>query len=620
MSSIPVGGSFIPVGGAARFSGRTEAGYANNLRYPSPWWDLASMDLPRSVKHLFRWCLYHVIYNPLVSATVRKMAAYPITEVILEDSPTKGFEKNKERWSKMLFRTLKITRRQLEIAFDYFAYGNCVVSLAFPFRKHLVCTGCGARHYIKRLRYRTDWIIKGHKHELTCPSCGHEGPCTVQDIYVKDADGIRLIRWNPNNLDIDYNPITQETAYFYRPPDRIRARVQAGYRSYWETFPQELLESIRMGRPFELDNEHLYHFKAPTPSLPDGDEGWGYPPILPALKDSYYLQLMKKAQEAILMEHLIPLDILFPSGEAVNPYQSVDLGKWREQIEAMIQRWRWDPNYKPVLPLPVGFQRVGGTGKALLLVQEIRVWSEQVIAGMGAPQEFVFGGLSYSGSSVSLRMLENQFLTDRQMHADFLEHFLMPRISRYMGWTPIHARMKEFKMADDMQYKQMLLSLANMQKLSDESLLADFGRKASDELNMILEETRRRQDMMKQQGLAQAHAQSEIDLVNAKSQMKIQQLQQAQMQQMQGGAMPPGGDTAAPETATPQVDPVEMARVYGRQLAQMDPNRRNEVLQKMQQTMPNVAALVAAQSSAIETEKMEPLPEQRPPRRRNALV
>ena len=63
------------------------------------------------------------------------------------------------------------------------------------------------------------------------------------------------------------------------------------------------------------------------------------------------------------------------------------------------------------MPMPLGTQTIGGQGRALILHQEYRIWSEQIIAGMGVPPEFVFGGVQYSGTNLTMFQLHNKFLS-----------------------------------------------------------------------------------------------------------------------------------------------------------------------------------------------------------------
>lgn len=215
---------------------------------------------------------------------------------------------------------------------------------------------------------------------------------------------------------------------------------------------------------------------------------------------------------------------------------SVNLQDWRDQIAGELRRWRSDNNYIPIMPLPLGNQTIGGDGRALLLSQEIRVWSEQIVAGMGIPVELVFGGLSYSGSNVSLRMLENTFLGYLQDHLTLLK-WIIKNTGSYLGWSPVRPRFKPFKMADDLQRKAYLFQLNQANKLSDESLLADADYDSSKE-DMIMErESTRRVEAQKKRVLQDADMQGEAQMVSMKWQMKLQSQQEKHQMAMQTEAM-----------------------------------------------------------------------------------
>jgi hypothetical protein len=603
-------------------------GRNSSFRYPSQWWDVAHMELPTSVKHLFKWCRYHVLVNPLISSVTRKMAAYPITKVVIDDREEEGFDKNRKRWEDLIFQTLDINRLQIEIGLDYQTYGNCIVSIFYPFHKYLGCKHCKKSERIKRLKFRQEWDFRNFEFTLHCKTCGNTGTADVKDVFYKAAKNIRVIRWSPEDLDIDFNPITQSTEFAYKIPSKIRKKVLQKNRRYLEELPQKFLESMKVRRPVILTEENVFHFKAPTPSLSSNDQGWGYPPILPALKDSFHLQIMKKAQEAVMLEHLVPLDIIYPaSADAqANPYITVNLSDWKAKIEAELVQWRMDPNYKPILPLPVGYQRIGGNGRALMLTQEIRAHSEHIIVGMGVPQEFAFGGLSWTGSSVSLRMLENQFMSYRDMHDHFISHFLIPNVARFMGWKEISVHMKAFKMADDIQAKQLLLSLNQLRKVSDQTLLAEFDKDSLAELRLIEQELRRSLEITKLDSLYKAQIQGESQQVMTKYQTEAQIAQQAmhqkaQMKQQQAGMAPPQPpQEQQQEQDESQVNVIDLAEAWAKKIGNMDPVEQARILSQMESQSPNLHQLVIQKIQVTKALTEAPLPEQGPPRRDAAAI
>ena len=86
---------------------------------------------------------------------------------------------------------------------------------------------------------------------------------------------------------------------------------------------------------------------------------------------------MKKAQESLLLEHVVPLRMIFPgpsTGGNEQPFGSYNLQNWKKKIDSELQLWKRDHNYIPILPMNVGFQQVGGTAKALILHQEFRLF------------------------------------------------------------------------------------------------------------------------------------------------------------------------------------------------------------------------------------------------------
>ena len=54
------------------------------ITYPSPFFDISSTYLPRTIKSLYQWCKFYFWTNPLINAICSKLAEYPITDIILE--------------------------------------------------------------------------------------------------------------------------------------------------------------------------------------------------------------------------------------------------------------------------------------------------------------------------------------------------------------------------------------------------------------------------------------------------------------------------------------------------------------------------------------------------------
>ncbi len=600
------------------------------VAYPSPFFDLAHTYLPPTVKQMFKWCRYYYLTQPLIAAVVNKMAEYPITDLVI-DTDNKGL---RNMWEKFFESDIQLRARLIDIGLYFFCYGNVLASLMHPFVKWLKCKYCGHTLMAKKATYR----FRSYEFHMTCDKCQQTGHALVEDQYLQTSGGTRIILWNPEDIDIVFNPITQDTVYFYSLPIQTLNDMAVGRREVIEQLPQVFIDAAKKRKSITLNKDNLFHLKRSSVLSGPRDTGWGTPLVLPVLKDVFYLQIMKKAQEAILLERIVPLTVIFPqqaSGTA-DPYTTINLVDWKDHIAQEIQRWRLDRNYIPILPLPIGNQVIGGDGRALLMSQEIKIWSDQIIAGMGVPNEFIYGGLQWSGSNVSLRMLENQFMRYLSGLLLFVKDFLVRGMAAHMGWPTVGIRFKPFKMADDLQRKAFLFQLNQAGKVSDTTLINDTDLNPEEENELLRKETKTRLESVKTQQIAEAEISGEAGVINAKYQAKAQTIMMQEQQQAAAGAQgtapgEPGEDVGSAPVAPPQgqqpsgqeggqatLNPLQQVV---QRLRSLSPEAQRTVLTRIEQSNPQLARQLQAQfnqGGGVDPSPNpagQPLPTQLPPRR-----
>ena len=553
-----------------RFSGqrgRTADGMGKTgVRYPNPFFDIGHTYLPPSVKTLHRWCRFYFLTNPLINSVIFKMSEYPITELIIDESN----KDVKDKWDILLNQSLRYRPFQIEVGLDYYTYGIALVTIHFPFTKWLICRGCKWKEKASRINYR--W--RNLEYVIDCPKCHNTGPALVQDYNERDVNKIRLQRWNPEYVHIDPGFGGADPIYTFQLPLQLRNDLVIGKKNVTDTIPDVFVEATRRNKFVRFTDDNLFVMKRPI--ISQNDEGWGTPLIFPVLKDAYYLQVLRKAQEAIMHEHIVPLRVIFPqAGSATSdPYSTISLADWKSRMEQELAMWKQDVNRIPVLPLPIGHEVIGGDGKALMLYQEMQAWSEQIIAGMGVPREFIMGGLSYSGSNVSMRMLENSFIGYRTDHHNMLNNFVIRRIADYMGWPVIKAHMIKFKMADDLQRMSLQFQLNQAQKISDQTLLQECGIDPLVEIERKDQELGRQMSYNRKMQLSQAHLQADVQSIQMKAQMQVQQEQMAQQQQAAAAQQPQQQQAQQPsaqEAGQPPASGPEGAMVEGQQVDQAMP-------------------------------------------------
>jgi hypothetical protein len=531
--------------------------------YPSPYFDITNNFQPRSLKETFQWCDFYSSMNPIIATLVSKLAAYPITELVYNSAN----EASSNTWSRFFERTLGLRAFLVESNLDRYTYGNSFTSVYFPFIKHLQCPNCGHSRPLKapankkqpRIQYR--W--RGYRFHADCPKCDYEGAHKAVDKPDRRASGIRLLRWNPRDITIRKNTLTGEVRYIYDMPRHLRNQIKLGKPDVIETVPQEFIDAQRRKKLILIDK--MFHSKRPAPSKFSGEAGWGTPLMLPVLKDSFFVQVLRKAQEAVALEHIVPMRVLFPQSttDANNVFANVNVREWQGETTSQVNKWKQDPNHIPVLPFPLGYQLIGGQGRGMLMHQDLRLCYEQIISGMGVPVSFFYGDAHYSGASVNMRGLENEFLGHR---ADMLKlvFFIADEVQHFMSWPDVSLEFRPFKMADDLQRASFDLNLYNQQLISGRTLCQRQSIDFDNEQKQINEEQKQLNMRNRDASLVQAETQGESQLIQARYGVKAMEIQNAGMPQQptEGGEEGQQGvpTEAGPQQGQPPQQPVGAAQ------------------------------------------------------------
>lgn len=541
-------------------------------RYPNQFFDLSQQYMPPTIKELFRWCTFYFYNSPLIGAAIKKMTRYPITDLILEDT----HESVKQLWDDILNTNLKIKSRLIEVNQDRGVYGNCFVSLHLPFTRMLKCLKCGESAPIGQW----DWRFgSGYKFLGKC-KCGEDGELSVKDIPFKDVKKVRLLRWNPENFEIKFNEYTGNRIYLYTVPRRLRMAVQAGDKDILQDLPLIVIQAVKDQKKIRMNMDNFFHMQNPT--LAEQDQGWGKPVIIHVLKDMFYFYTLRRAQEAIAMEHIVPFDIIYPMPNAqMDPYVHSDLSSWRNQVASIIDKHRRDPNFKAIIPIPVGFGRLGGDGKALLLGPELQYITQTVVGGMGIPNEFLFGGLSWTGSSVSLRTLENDFI---QARCDLLDLvvWIKDKLRIWFSLPDIKSmKFADFRMADDIQRNQQLIGLNAAGKVSDKTMLTELGYDFEQEVKNRIEEVFIQNYINDFITKGQARSQGEAGIISFNFQQKLQQLASQAQNEAQKKM-----ESALAHDNTGQIEAMV------RKLATMDPKQAEITIAQLKYQVPEIATAI----------------------------
>lgn len=494
------------------------ANRSGGAAHPNPMYDYFTTFTPRKLKDLFRAAEFIGVNSAHIYGTVRKFGEYPITRLQYETN----VESERKRHEELFDRHLRMKGFLTQVSFDEWLTGNSVVSMYEPIRRDLVCTRCHVPEVVTAAAYRFN--LDKLEFRLDCRACGERNvPARVKDSPLRDPAKIKLIRWDPKLIDIDSNPLTGESEYYYTIPRADIAKVRAGSRLHINHTPMEFLAAMRDRKVFKFAEGAVYHMRMPGPA--GLDMQWGLPPITAAIRLFMFAATLRKANEAIALEHITPFRVMHPSQSTPSgdPLTTLNLGRWRQELEQNLRAHRRDPLRVMFSPIPVGVQNVGGDGRAMLTLGELQEAEKSIVLSLGVPIEFLTGGLGQTRGEITLRMIENQLRTHIE-NLNGLIQWVEHRAATFLGWASVPTKLADFKMIDDVENKQLKMQMWQQGKVSD-ATIAD-----TVDLDLAHERKQRKQD-----ALDDARAQAETQLAVQQQQQALSLTSRQRALQNQGG-------------------------------------------------------------------------------------
>lgn len=503
--------------------------------YNNPHFDYLTEMLPKDIKQLFKWC--EVVYNsvPVVANGVRKLINYPVTDFSFDSESEEIRKKTKDLVEKIHLKNLL-----LDFGNDYYTYGNVFRSVYMPFKRFFKCRICGGEVAATNAEFK----IQSKKIMIKCPTCMVLREAEIHDMDTDDLTDIRMVRWDPKQIELASNPITGGINYYYALPDKFVKSVRTGDITVFRDTPKIFIDAALKGKNVCM-GENFYHAK--TPGLAGYATGWGIPPLMSTLKGYMYIAILRKAAEAIGMEHITPQRIVFPQGAgSSDPSVMSNVGRWQEEIVKSFERWRMDPNYVMTAPYPTGIVNIGSQGRQLIPTEEIKDARMEMALALDIPPGLIMGDTNIQNSAIALRILENQLTPYVTQLTDFVNWFI-GQINACFGSGYCDVSLVPFKLADDIMNKQMLMQLMG-QGVSKTTIMEllnlDPDREAERLVQDQVAEYRLQNDVQKQiekeneNAAAQAQAQEQESLTgmptpyNQQKMIAMAQEQAAQMLQV----------------------------------------------------------------------------------------
>lgn len=540
--------------------------------YPKPFLNINKYYNIKNIKELFDLCSYMYYNNEILANGIYGLSEYPVTRIVIEsdtDSITEEYVNE------------KLKALLIELGLDYFTYGNAFLFHTTPFDNYIHCPACRSDILVSRAKGDKEnqhFKIQNKKIVFVCPKCKQKSK--TDKIFSKpqakiDVEDLILIRLNPMFMDIKANIYTGAEKYEITVDKRLKRSILAGERFHLETTPATFIKAVLQEKKVELRKDRVCHLK--REGLSDSFPEWGKPLIYSVLKTAYHFTLLQRSQFSICSQLIVPMNIIFPRDVANHLHNAVPLNMLNARIKHEVYKWRRSHSYIPIFPIPVDQITVGGQGRSLFLAPELESLMKRMIIGMGVPQEFVYGGLQWTGSSVSLRMLENRFYRYREKLGTVLNviaKMIRIHVLKFDKSRKFKLKMVPLRSGDDTQRKAQYMNLASAGVLSKQTLLNEFDDiDYMEELNKIKGEREKENEL----GIM-------TNIMNLKVNAMMQDYEKPSMKYHSGIEYPlyTGTEGSSMSEAMKELE----------YFLQQDPNNQEVIIQNLSQINPDLASLL----------------------------
>jgi hypothetical protein len=588
--------------------------------FPNPFSTYSRTLFPRTVREVFDWADFVWTHFGTYTQAIRRSVRYFLTDIeVTGDREHEISYDTRKKYERYLRDGYRITNFLGSVGDDLIGFGNSFTSVYVPIRRDLGCPKCGTTVNMDKVKYRFEnFEFKG-----VCLACKREVVFERVDIPERTENmPVRVIRWNPRDIMIDHCPVTDTSRYLLRIPSEWVEAITKGDPMFLKSVPWEMVDCVKSGQLFELESSMCKHLKINVAATMQTDmQGWGLPLFMNAFEEVVYLQILRRFNEAIALDYLVPFRLISPPAPSsgADVLRTANMGVFTGAVRRMIQEHRYNPTTWHTVPFPVQYQALGGEARQMVPVELMDRALDDLLTTMGIPQDFYRSSLASGVQStpIGLRMFEKEWAQNVSCLNEWLDWFTDICANTQM-WERVNAKLVKTSIHEDDNIRSLKLDLAAAGQVSRHTAYRGFGidvdyereRKLDEEIQDVLANQRMSEKM---EALEILSGQLKTQLPMTSETMAAQQQQQQQQQQGGGGAPPAPGGGAPPapgggggmmsgQDIRTIDDLMEQADAIAQQIIVMEPSQRRSELINLKKSNEALHAQVKQRIDTMENQ------------------
>ncbi len=244
----------------------------------------------------------------------------------------------------------------------------------------------------------------------------------------------KLLILPPDQVRVRKLPLTDEVAIEYMPDPETRKFLTSDIpidptdptRRLDYSISNELREKVRQSGVIPLDTDpytgsHVFHLARKKSQY----EPLGVSIVERCINTLVLMDKLRQAQTSIASRHMTPMRVVW--AEDLN---SDDVDNLREQVDLALV----DPDFSIIANYEIHWEEMGSNGRLLDVEAEMESSLNRLFAGLGVTREMLTGEGTYTGSRVSLEIMNTMYLLFREVLQDYIENTLFKPIAKKKGF------------------------------------------------------------------------------------------------------------------------------------------------------------------------------------------
>jgi hypothetical protein len=443
----------------------------------NPLKDTYTQFMPKTLEEVFQVCEFAYSNSPQFSSVINRFTSYPITDFIFKTEDESSL-KTLEYYMNTI---LNVKSFCIYTGINKLLYGNLFVSIRQPFERCGICDSCKHEvHFANKTKpIRTKgWVIPSElsEHEpfvlkvkIYCENCKEYTSHIIKDYKSKDINEFIPILWDPRNIEIKHIKVANKSFYYLKIDTTLKKTIEICDVDVLREVPADIIKAaIDPRKPkYKFQDDELLHLKLPN-ILGIAPE-WGMPAFMSGLRSFFYIFSLRSANQSIAQEHLTHHRIIFPQSNDTSGslLKTIGAANWKQEVYSMLMGKRVDPNYIGISPVPLGSVDLGGTGKMLLVDNEIKNAENNLNLAFGFPVEFLNGSLTNQSTFIGLKILERE-LINYTTDINRMVTWIARKFLRFYNLAKLTScELLEFKLLDDINMQSHIMQLQQAGKISE---------------------------------------------------------------------------------------------------------------------------------------------------------